>query len=436
MANIRIEAIGGYGEIGKNMTAITVNGDVVLLDMGMHMENLLNHVPDSQLGSFSREEMINWGIIPDDSHIDPDSVVGIVPSHGHLDHIAGIPYLESRYDCNIYATPYTAQVLRRQFKDNGFKRRNRIRSTQYGKIIKLSKNISIEFVFVTHSIPHASIVAIHTPQGVICYANDYKFDDEPTGEISDYARLEQLGSNCICLISECLYARKLGRTPFESVAKTQLTELMNKYNTKGIFVTTFTSHVYRVETIVKLAKAMNRKVALFGRSLEKYLTAAKMAGVSRVIDEVELYPYKSQIKRKLRQVGRDKHKYVFLMTGHQAEENAVLNSMVSGALPNIFAPNDLFIFSCHTIPTDAIQKARAQLEKRMDAYHMHMFKDVHVSGHASVDDLQKLVKLVKPRLVIPSHGVEEMMNAYMENVAIPLKVKCHKLYTGKGVDLE
>jgi ribonuclease J len=435
MAQIRIEAVGGYGEVGKNMTAIHVDDETVLLDMGMHMDHLLTHIPDSDLASHSREDMIRMEIIPNDDHIDPTRVRAIIPSHGHLDHIAAIPYLESRYNCPIYATPYTAEVLKRQFKDNGFKRRNRIYATQYGKIIKLSKNISIEFVYVTHSIPHASIVAIHTPNGTICYANDYKFDDEPLGELSNYARLKEIGANCICLISECLYARKPGRTPYEAEVKEQLQQLMFKYNKKGIFVTTFTSHVTRIQTIYDIARSMKRKVMFLGRSLEKYSMAAKYAKVTNMIDGVEMYPFKSQIKRKLKLLGNQKKDYVIVLTGHQAEEHAVLNSMLSGALPNPFSPEDLFIFSCNIIPTDAIQKARADLEIKLGQTHMYVHKDIHVSGHASMEDLQMLVKMLKPRFVIPSHGTQEMMDAYIKNIAIPLKIEVKQIHTGESTKI-
>jgi ribonuclease J len=435
MAHIRIEAVGGYGEVGKNMTAIHIDDETIICDMGMHMDHLLTHIPDSDLASHSREDMIRMEIIPDDSHIDVKRVKAIIPSHGHLDHIAGIPYLESRYNCPIYATPFTAEVLKRQFKDNGFKRKNKIFSVLYGKQIKLSEKITIEFVYVTHSVPHSSIVAIHTPYGTVCYANDYKFDDEPLGEISDYKRLKEIGKNCVCLISECLYARKEGRTPFEAHVKEQLAELMYKYNKKGIFVTTFTSHITRLQMIYDIAKSMKRKVMFLGRSLDKYALSAKFAKVTNMVDGVEMYPYKSQIKRKLKNLGNDKKNYVIVLTGHQAEEHAVLNSMLNGKLPNPFAPDDLFIFSCNIIPTDAIQKARAELELKLEKTHMVVHKDIHVSGHAHIDDLQMLVKMLKPKVVIPSHGTQEMMDAYVKNVAIPLKIEVKQIHTGESVKI-
>ncbi|HLP79190.1 MAG TPA: MBL fold metallo-hydrolase RNA specificity domain-containing protein, partial [Acidobacteriota bacterium] len=149
--------------------------------------------------------------------------------------------------------------------------------------------------------------------------------------------------------------------------------------------------------------------------LEKYSSAAKEVGISNLINEVELVPFRNQVKRRLKILQHeDRSKYIVVMTGHQGEKQAVLANMLNGELPNVFNRGDVFIFSCNVIPTAAIEEARMAVEEKLELKGVRLFKDVHVSGHASKEDLRDLIKATKPEHVIPSHGTLGMMKAYAE----------------------
>ncbi len=416
---IKVTAVGGYGEIGRNMTLITVDDESIILDMGVHLDRLLNYTQDDDLGKFSAKELIENDVIPNDTVIKhKNQVKAIIPSHGHLDHIAAIPYLEKHYNCPIICTPYTAEVVYRQFKDNKFRQLNDIIAVPPNSKKKIGTKFEVEFIAMTHSIPQTAMLFIHTPYGTVVYANDFKLDLHPVlGSPPDFKRIDAASKNVKVLISECLRAHHAGRTPSEQVAKQMLQDIMIGTDTTGcgIFFTTFSSHIERLQTLIALAKVLKRKVIFFGRSMEKYSTSAKRAGISNIIDQVEIVQYRSFVKKRLRMLmGQDKSKYIIVMTGHQGEKHAVLYSMLNGKLPCPFAKNDLFIFSCNVIPTAAIQEARIVVEEKLLQKGVRMFKDIHVSGHASREDLRDLLRHVKPQHVIPAHGTLQMMKSYQE----------------------
>jgi len=414
---IRIRAIGGYGEIGRNMTLLTVDDESLVLDMGIHLERLVEYTEDEDLGKLKTSELIKHEVIPNDEAIDKKKIVGIVPSHGHLDHIAAIPYLEKNYDCPIYCTPYTAEVLKRQFDDNKFKRKNKIISCAVNSKVNIGSFV-VEFVHMTHSIPHTAMLFVHTKYGTVVYANDFKIDLHPTlCDTPNLKYIESISSNVKVLITECLRAQSLSRTPSESVAVQMLEDIFSGIDHKRntIFFTSFSSQIERLHVAIHLARKYNRKILLFGRSLEKYLTCAKTVGVSDCIDDVEVVPYRALVKRRMKQLQRENmSEYMIVMTGHQGEKQAVLASMVNGKLPNIFRKGDLFIFSCNTIPSPKIISARQDIEEKLEQKGLRLFTDVHASGHASREDLRDLISHIKPQHIIPAHGTMQMMQSFAD----------------------
>ncbi|MFT4313151.1 MAG: MBL fold metallo-hydrolase RNA specificity domain-containing protein [Candidatus Woesearchaeota archaeon] len=413
---IKITAIGGYGEIGRNMTLLTVGNESLILDMGIHMENLVSYEEQVKRPTFSVKELRKYDVLPNDTFIQKNTVQAIIPSHGHLDHIAAIPYLAKSYKCPIYCTPYTGEIILKQFSDSKSKKANDVIMLKPKTRQKIGTEFEIELFPITHSIPDAALILIHTRFGTVCYANDFKLDMSPT-----YAKKPQLdllqkrAGNVKLLISECLRAKNPGHTSSESEAKKLLEELLYSpiIEDKAVFLTTFSSHIERLQTVVSMAKKIKRKVLVLGRSLDKYLYTAKRAGITDIIDHIEVVPFRRQVKRRLRQLQKeDTSKYIILMTGHQGEENAVLNSMLNGNLPDVFSKEDVFIFSCNTIPTQSIILAREKIEQKLLHKKITVFKDLHVSGHASKEDLRMMLQLLKPEYVIPSHGTKDMMDAY------------------------
>ena len=196
---IEICTIGGYSETGQNSTAIKVDDEVVILDMGLHMENYIRHTEDEDISAMHYEELLEVNAVPDYGLIKDwkDKVIAIVPSHGHLDHIGAIPFSAGIFPtAPIICTPYTAEVLKSIFRDERIKIPNELIASNLNSVYKLSEKLSVELVNITHSIPQASMIVLHTPYGKVVYANDYKFDRQPTlGKKPNFERLKQIGED-------------------------------------------------------------------------------------------------------------------------------------------------------------------------------------------------------------------------------------------------
>ena len=279
--NIEIMPIGGYREVGKNCTAIKVDDEVVILDMGLHMENYIAYTQDDDqdMLDMSSKKLMEIKAIPDIKIIDEwkHMVKAICISHAHLDHVGAIPFLAHKFNCPVHATPYTLEVLKAIVVDHKISLPNELIAHDVNSIFQVTKNIKIEFISVTHSTPQTVIIAIHTKYGTVLYANDYKFDNHPIlGHKPNYGRLEQI-KNVKALIVDSLYANKPIKTPSEAVARELLREVLVGTNSKGkaIIVSTFSSHMQRLKSIVEFSKQLNRKIIFLGRSLDKYVSAAE-----------------------------------------------------------------------------------------------------------------------------------------------------------------
>ena len=208
MTEIEFCAIGGYDEVGKNMNAVRIDDEVLIFDMGLQLDNYIKTCGEEDVENVSAELLIKNKAIPDDTVIKDwqPKVKAIIATHAHLDHIGAIPYLADKYDCPIFGTPYTLEVLKTICKENNFKLKNKFKMMSKNAKYKLSDKITIEFINVTHSIPETIIAAIHTPEGKILYANDYKFDMFPTfGKKTPPERFKNLGK-VLALIVDSIYA--------------------------------------------------------------------------------------------------------------------------------------------------------------------------------------------------------------------------------------
>lgn len=417
---IEITSVGGYNEVGKNCTAVKIGKDAFVLDIGIYLESYIKLTHDDDIVRHDASDLIQIGAIPDISSISDwkDNLRMILPTHAHLDHIGGIPYLAGKLKAPIMCTPFTSEVLRAIISDKKVKLGNKISSMSSNSIFDFSDDIKIEFVHITHSTPHTVIIALHTKHGIIIYANDFKFDLFPTlGKKPNFKRLEELGKKGVyALIVDSTYAGDARRMPSEAVAKQMLMEVMlgTDSRNKTLIATTFSSHIARLSSMIEFGKKLNRKVVFLGRSLAKYTYAAEKSGIINFSKDVEIVKYSSQIKKRLRQLYPDRHKYLLVVTGHQGEPGSTLSKMANGEFKFRLEPEDHVIFSCKTIPTPTNIENMARLEAMLKGSHVRIFKDVHISGHAAREDLRDLINILKPTHIIPAHGNDSMKGALAE----------------------
>ncbi len=441
MKNRKIEiiAIGGHSEIGRNCTAIVVDNEAILLDMGLHMENYINFTEDEDMrNAMSGEDLIQHDAVPNINIIKDlwPKVKAILVTHAHLDHIGAIPFLANRFDAPIYGSAYSLEVLKAILHDERIKINNKLIVKPVNSKFKVSDNFSIEFISMTHSVPQTVMILVKTKYGDVLYSNDFKFDNNPTlGEKPNYKALEAIGKrgNLKALIVDSLYADDPRKTPSEAIAKEMLKDVLLGTNSKGkvIVVTTFSSHIARLQSIVSLGKKLNRKIVLMGRSLTKYVKAAEDIGLIDFSKDCKVVTYGSQIKSFFKKEAHPE-KYLFVVTGHQGEPKAVLGKVVNRKWLK-FHPGDHVIFSSSIIPVEQNFVNREKLEKELSKYKVRIFRGVHVSGHAGREDLRDLVELVKPEFVMPAHGNEKKSLA-MKDLCIQLGLKSDKIRILKDGD--
>lgn len=444
--SIEIAAVGGWGEVGRNMTAVKIEDDVVLFDMGLHLPNYIK-LNDEEIGEFVKNteaSLKKADAIPQDGAIKDwrANVKAIVLTHAHLDHMGAAPYLAAKYDVPIICTPFTASILRTICYDEKIELQNKIIALKPGQTMPLSKNIKLEFCHITHSTPQTIIATLHTPHGIIMYGNDYKLDLHPTlGSPANYEHLKHLGEKgVVALIQDCLYAAEYRKTPSEQVAKEMLREVLLDVDNKGkgIIVTTFASHIARLKSIAEFGKMLGRKTVFMGRSMAKYCYAAKEADVIDLFKQAEILKYSRQIRRKLEDIQHKKDKYLLVVSGHQGEPKSALNKMIDGFYHWNWTSDDHVIFSSHVIPADINIKQRAIMDEKLKKLNVRIFTDIHVSGHSSREDLRDMITMVKPKNILPTHGEQSMMNAFnslAQEMGYEMHKNLHPLTNGQRIVL-
>ena len=428
---IDIYAVGGYTEVGKNCTAIKIDDEVIVIDLGLALENYIKLTEDADIIKISPEKLMDAGAVPDISVLDKikNKVKAIVISHAHLDHMGAVPYIASQFKAPVICTPFTAEVIRSILKDDKIKLDNEIKVLNSNSSIKISENIKIEFIHITHSVPQTVLIAIHTKYGIVMYANDFKLDLRPTlGKIPNFKRIKELANDGIfALIVESTYANDAKKMPSESVAKEMLRDVLLGIDNKDnvIIATTFSSHLARLKSIIEFGQKLNRKIIFLGRSLAKYTHAGEKAGIIDFSKKIEIVKYSKQIRKRLNKIEEDRGKYLLVVTGHQGEHNSVLYKIARGELKFKLKPEDNMIFSCTTIPTPTNIANREALENELKLSGIRIFKDIHQSGHAAKEDLRDFINLIKPKNIIPAHGNKEMKNALVD-LAVVMGYKADK----------
>jgi ribonuclease J len=418
---VEVIAIGGYEGVGGNMTAVKVEDEVIIFDMGIDLGNISE---DTDIDRMHSLDLIEKGIIPDDTlmrEVD-GKVIGIVFTHGHLDHIGAVAKLAHRYNAPIIATPYTAALIERIIKsERKFKVENPIHSLKTGNKIKLSDKITLELIRVTHSIPQATIAALHTHEGIIVYAKDFKFDDyQKTSPPPDYDRLKSLGKQgVLALIVEAINMdvdKSKASTYSERVVKLILEGLMKRplVEKKGMLITTISSNIERIQTIADIAKDSNREILFLGRSMERYCGLAESLGILDLPSNAKILRRPKEINEALNKADDRREKYLLVATGHQGEPDALLPRIANGKTPFSIRPGDTVIISAPIIPNPINKANRHIMEKKLRKSGARIYPDAHVSGHAGREDHRDFLKMLKPQHIIPAHSYLSMLSLYVE----------------------
>jgi len=396
-SNVKIIPLGGLLEIGKNITVIEYEDDIILIDCGL---------------GFPEDDMLGVDlVIPDITYLEKnkEKIRGLVITHGHEDHIGGIPYLLKQINVPIYATRLTVGLISNKLEEHNLLRSTKLKEVKPGQTISLG-SMKVEFIRITHSIPDACSLAIHTPVGTIVHTGDFKIDYTPIdGEIIDLGRLAAIGNKgVLALMSDSTNAERKGYTMSESNVGEVLDKLFVNCM-KRIVVATFSSNVHRVQQIVNSAVKYKRKIAVCGRSMINMIETARRLGYIKVpdnvfidIDSIKSYPDDS---------------LVIITTGSQGEPMSALTRMAAGEHRKVqITPNDLIIISANPIPGNEkyISKVIDDLMAIGAEVIYNALQDIHVSGHACQEEQKLMLTLVKPKFFIPVHGEYRQLIAHAE----------------------
>ncbi len=416
---MEICTIGGYEEVGKNMTAVKIGDDVFVFDIGFFLPGVIELQEDPSK-EYTLRGLRRVGAVPDDKILDDlkwkEKVKAIFLSHAHLDHVGGVPYLADRYpNATIYGSPFTIAVLNSLIEDAHIHLSNQIKIVQPNSkhiISNVTKKINVEFVHATHSTIDCTYIVLHSEEGSFFYALDLKFDNYPTmGEPPNYERIKEIGKGKVkVLIVDALYSGTEKRPGGEKVADHLLEEAfldVGNYTNSAIFVTTFSSHIERLNNIVKHAKKTGRQIIFLGRSLAKYVECAEKVGKCPFRKEINLIKYKGQINSILNKIEKNRERYLVVCTGHQGEKGSILDRISKNETPFRFRNGDNLIFSSSIIPTEVNVIARKKLDEKLRKIGVRLQIDVHVHGHGSRKDMRDLLEMLKPEHVIPAHGTIE-----------------------------
>ena len=409
--SLKIIPLGGLLEVGKNITVIEYENDIIIVDCGL---------------AFPEDEMLGIDlVIPDMSYLEKnkEKIRGLVVTHGHEDHIGAIPYLLKLIDVPIYATKLTIGLIENKLEEHKLLRKTKLKTVKQGQVVKLG-NLSVEFIRSCHSIPDAVALAIKTPLGTIVHTGDFKIDYTPIdGEQMDFGRLAELGNEgVLALMSDSTNAERKGYTMSERSVGAVFDKLFNNCK-KRIVIATFASNVHRVQQIVNSAVANNRKVAICGRSMVNMINTARELGYIQAPDNVfiEIDMIKNYTDEQL----------VIITTGSQGEPMSALTRMAAGDHRKVeITPNDLIIISATAIPGNEklVSKVIDDLLQLGAEVVYSALEDIHVSGHACQEEQKLMLSLIKPKYFIPVHGEFRHLQAHAQT-AVSVGVEPSNVFT-------
>ncbi len=385
---LRIIPLGGIGEIGKNMTAIEYENDIVVIDVGV---------------AFPDEDMLGIDlVIPDVSYLvkNASRVRGILITHGHEDHVGAVAYVLRQLNVPVYGTPLSLGIIKGKLKENPPPQKPDLRTVNAGDTVRLGA-LSAEFIHVNHSIADACAIAVHTPLGVVYHSGDFKLDVSPMdGNVMDLVRVGELGrEGVILLLCESTNAERRGFTPSERSVGSSLERIFTQYEDNRLVIATFSSNVHRVQQIINTSIRHGRKVAVMGRSMVNIIDAAVELGYMDLpdgvlIDVADMKRYKPE-------------QITMITTGSQGEPMSALYRIAFSENEKVkLGANDVVVLSSSAIPGN--EKLIGNIINALVHTGVKVVNDsveaVHVSGHACREELKLLMALTKPKYLMPVHG--------------------------------
>ena len=419
---LSIFALGGINEIGKNMYVIQYEEDIFVIDCGSKFPD------ESQLG-------IDL-IIQDISYLkdNQEKIKALIVTHGHEDHIGGIPYLLKQLNLPIYATRFTNGLIELKLKEHGLIRQTKLVTINSDSDLEFGQ-VRVTFFRTNHSIPDCLGIAFHTPEGTVVHTGDFKFDLTPVNnDYPDIHKMAQIGTDgVLVLLSESTNAERPGFNPSEKRIGGLIEEAFRRANRK-VFISTFASNVHRVQQVVDAAKKTNRKLALLGRSMVNVVSVAAELGYLDVPEGMIIDA--NDVRR------MNPENVAILCTGSQGEPMAALSRLSTGSYRSAeINPEDTVIFASSPIPGNEKSVARIidnlyQLGADV-VYGSGSVTGMHVSGHACQEELKLMLTLMKPKYFIPIHGEFRMLRQHQflaESVGVE-KENIFTINNGDVVDI-
>ncbi|MGN1380346.1 MAG: ribonuclease J [Bacilli bacterium] len=410
-----IFALGGLGEVGKNMYVVQHEDEIIIIDAGVMF-------PESELLGIDY-------VIQDVTYLkqNEDKIKALFITHGHEDHIGGITFLLQNINIPvIYAPRIACDLIKNKFYDRNIGYKN-LEVYDKDSVFKY-KHFEISFVTTTHSIPDSFAIVIRTPNGIIFETGDFKFDLTPIGPMADIHKMAALGSEGVkLLLSDSTNALSPGFSASESCVDEALSDVFARHNSR-IILATFASNIYRIKHIVETCRKNNRKIVTFGRSME---TAKEIALKNNLITDKTIFIEASEAKN------LKKHEICILCTGSQGEPLAALSRIANGTHKQIeLMPDDIVVFSSSPIPGNraSINRIINKLYlKGVKVYTNTELSDIHTSGHAKQEEQKWMLRIIKPQYFMPMHGEYRMLKTHGD-LAIDCGIPKENIFICKNGD--
>lgn len=392
----KIFALGGLGEVGKNMYCIMHNNEIIIIDAGV---------------TFPQGDLVGIDyVIPDFTFLkqNESKIKALFITHGHEDHIGGIPFLLQTVNIPaIYVPNQALGLIRKKLNERNIKYKNIFVYTEKDRI--KFKNMDAEFFRTTHSTPDSHGIAVNTPNGTVVSTGDFKFDFTPIGPMANLHKMAEIGKRGVSLLlSDSTNALNEGMSMSESRVDEALSEIFNRHNGR-IVVATFASNIYRLKHIIDTCKRNGRKIAIFGRSMEINIEISIQTGY---IKNKDLFVTPEEANR------LPDNKVCLLCTGSQGEPLAALSRIANGTHRQIkLKDDDVVIFSSSPIPGNAISISRTINKlylKGVKVYTNTSLSDIHTSGHGNSEELKLMLRLMNPKYFMPAHGEYRMLKAHAD----------------------
>lgn len=411
---VQVFALGGLGEVGKNMYVVETPKEIIVIDAGVMFPE------DDLLG-------VDY-VIQDVSYLKENEsrIVGLFITHGHEDHIGGIPFLLGSVKIpKIYTSKIANDLIHKKLVDRDIKYDD-FQVFDENSLIEF-KTMSVEFVRMNHSIPDSYAMAIHTPAGIVMTTGDFKIDLTPIGPVFDIHKLAKLGEQGVrLLLSDSTNAMSPGFSKSESCVDETIDSIFTKYTSNRIILATFASNIYRIKHIVETCREHGRKIVTFGRSME---SAKEIALNNNLITDKTIFIEANEAKN------LKKNEVCILCTGSQGEPLAALSRIANGTHKQItLLPDDIVVFSSSPIPGNA-----ASINRIINKLYLKGVKvvtnttmaSIHTSGHANQEELRLMLRLIKPEYFMPVHGEYRMLKMH-KDLAVSCDIKEENVFVLKN----